>query len=64
MNENGGGGGIRTPDPLRDSGFQDRRLEPDSATPPHEPYAGSIRSSPPMYDRSTAGIVTDPSASW
>src|SRR5499433_4162864 len=32
----GGGGGIRTPDPLRDSGFQDRRLQPDSATPPRQ----------------------------
>src|SRR3989304_6335174 len=30
----GGGRGIRTPDPLRGSGFQDRRLQPDSPTPP------------------------------
>lgn len=29
-----GGGGIRTPGPLRVAGFQDRCLQPDSATPP------------------------------
>jgi hypothetical protein len=27
-------------------------------------HAGPMRSSPPMYGRSAAGTVTDPSASW
>ena len=39
ITNNGGGGGIRTPDPLRDSGFQDRRLKPDSATPPRHSHS-------------------------
>ncbi len=33
-----GGRGIRTPGPLRVNGFQDRRVQPDSAIPPEAVY--------------------------
>jgi hypothetical protein len=52
------------------NGFQDRRHQPDSATPPWAPriletrQRTPIRSRPPMYGRSTSGTLIVPSTRW
>ncbi len=66
----GGGRGIRTPEGLRPSGFQDRHLQPlghPSGIPPTYDTGGkgeAIRSRPCMYGTSASGISTPPSCCW